>query len=373
MRIGRAAAWVVAGLCASANASDPAPERGTWIPKYEALHCDPVSIRMASRDPLRFAVLGACFHAPIPPRHSDKSRLVTVDAARNEVRIFDFAGSIRPLTLSSTPQGRWRWFAPTTPQDSLDVELKELSPGEQEPRTLGRLTLPFEAGRFMFALNGNDCWLMSGTTARNPGELWPPVFTLVRVANGAPVAAATPPLRGIRFWHIREQAFVVQTDAEPREFALLDCAGHQRRLGDPDADRMGMLGNYGTPAIASNGDWLFSGQSGESGHPGLEYSDDEIHIVQRDAHRTFGWFGKPAKGCPDFNCIFDTDTLEDPEWSPGEKYFLVQGYPRSYVLRSSDLAVILKWSPGLHGRTALLSDSLAMSLSKNRGVAFRRW
>ena len=299
--------------------------------------------------------------------------MVTVDATRNEVRIFDFEGSIRPLTLGSTTEGRWRWFAPTTPDDGLTAELQELSPGEPKPHSLGTLKLPFDPGRFLFAVNGSDCWLMGGTTTRNPGEMWPLVFTLVRLEKGVPVARATPPLRGVRFWHPHEKAFVVQTAAEQAEFALLDCDGNQRPLREPDATRMPLLSYYGMPAIASNGDWLFSAQSGESGHQGLGSDDDEIHIVQRDAHRTFGWFGKPVKGCPDINCIYDTDTLEDPEWSPGENYFLVQGYPRSYVLRTSDLAVVLKWSPGLYGQTALLSDSLAMSLSKNRGVAFRRW
>jgi hypothetical protein len=92
----------------------------------------------------------------------------------------------------------------------------------------------------------------------------------------------------------------------------------------------------------------------------------------RETCGSFGPFGKPAKGCPDINCIWDTQTLMDPQWSDSGDFLLVRGYRRSYVLHAPNLKIERQWRDE-DGHAVFISDSLAMGLSKNHGVTFHRW
>jgi hypothetical protein len=340
------------------------------------LRFDPRSIRVASREPLRFAVLGRCYRPPRLLRRSTNLWLATVDVASNDVRVFELQPAMLSRTLTSTAEGGWRWLAfdRETNTEPFQLQLVEIAPGDAAPRAMGAVKTPFEPRSHVRALRGDGCWLLSGTNSKAPPAAPSPGFTFVEVVAGAPQLRATPALRGMRFWHSREQAFVVHTTAQQTEYALLDCAGNQRPLPEPDASRMRLLGRDGEAAIAPNGDWLFASQSGVPGY-GDDYDpEDEIHFLHDKSHDVFGPFTGRETGCTDTGCDFETDRLEDPEWSSSGKYFLVQGYPRGYVLKTGGVQLVHKLRYfGSPGRALFLSDSLLMTLSKSRGVKFYRW
>jgi hypothetical protein len=338
-----------------------ATTQGDWIRKFETLRCDPHAIRIASSEPLRFAAVGPCYQLPSRFRGGarDRLRAVTVDAARSEVRIVELGPRIVEAdSIKGTPEGRWRWLAPASAPDSPpgSFNIMELGPGDAEPRVASRASLAFAPDGNVRAHRGSTCWLVSGAS-----------FALVG-AEGWQSVLEAPSLRGASFWHAREQAFVVQTAGDGALYQLLDCDGNLRPLPESDTSRMQQLGKISRVAIAGNGDWAFEFASGAGFN---DEFPDEIHVIQGNAHRQFGWFGTLGKGCPDINCNWDTDLLWRPQWSASGAFILVQGVPRLYVLRASNLQVMRKWFGS--GAAVLLSDSLAMSLERNRGVTFYRW
>jgi len=363
--IAACAALLASCLCGAAVSREiSATTQGDWIRKFEALRCDPHAIRMASREPLRFAAVGPCYQLPSQFRGGNRDRLraVTVDAGRSEVRIIELGPHlVEADSIKGTPEGRWRWLVPASASDAPPVsfDMKEIGPGDAEPRVASRATLTFALDGYVRAHRGNMCWLVGGAR-----------FALIASEGSSPQVLEASSLRGVRFWHPREQAFAVQVAGEGSQYRLLDCDGNLRPLPEADASRMQQLGKDSRVAIAGNGDWAFESTSGLQ-LSGEYDSPDEIHILQGDAHRTFGWFGTLGKGCPDIACNWDTDLLWRPEWSASGAFILVQGVPRLYVLRASNLKIMRKWSGS--GSAALLSDSLVMSLERNRGVTFYRW
>lgn len=359
----------MAGVAESRDVS--ATTGGDWIRKFETLRCDPRGdILVASREPLRFAVTGPCDNLPRRFRGNDPWRVVMVDALQGSVRIFDLENySLEGNSMRGTPDGLWRWLTPPRAQEAPpgSIDVVEVGPADTGQRVVASLTLPFEIASDVRVTRGDGCWLVSGSGSADAQRKLPLQFAFIENGREPRVRAARA-LRGVRFWHPREHAFVVQIDVEPRHFRLLDCAGSWRDLPEPDGSRVSM--SQYAPAVSVTGDWAYAADSGMSLR-GEYGNSDEIHILRGEQVRKFGWFGKLGKGCPDVNCNWDTDSLWEPEWSASGEYLLVQGYPYAYLLRADDLKIVRKWF-GMR-RTVLLSDSMAMNLERNRGVTFRHW
>jgi len=82
------------------------------------------------------------------------------------------------------------------------------------------------------------------------------------------------------------------------------------------------------------------------------------------------------KGCPDVGCPLEGHSLFDPHWSPSGKLFMTHGFFETEVVSAADLKRVTRWKldySSARDLRVLLSDSLAMELSKKHGVTFRRW
>ena len=356
-----------ASLLTCASARDVAPV-GAWIDKYEAVRCDPHRVSVAAHAPLRFAIIGHCDGVPREWRMSFSRQLVTVDTVTNEVRTLRLgandleAGSLLPDAI-----GNWHWLT-AAGKPARQIEAWELAPGQHQPRSLGTVSIDAGIPPHSFARRGDRCWLVSAAQYNDHRMLELTGFFLVSIVDGELRVRAVEGLLGTNFWHPLERAFVVRV-RDGNRYALLDCAGSRRALSAGDLERLEMHGDA-PMRVSATGDWAYSSSFNDSSH-GM-YWDDEIHVLRQADQRQFGPFGKPEKGCPDIACIWDTDALSDPSWSDSGKFLLVQGFPRSFVLRASDLGIVRKWRSA-HGKAVFLTESLVMGLSKNHGVNFHRW
>ena len=301
-------------------------------------------------------------------------QLVTVDTASNSVRIINLGSGVLGMSsLYADSGGSWHWLsvARETAAASQRLEAWVFAPGETQPRAVGTAMLEFEPPRDVFAVRGDSCWLFVAAKYTDGDMRELTGFSRVASTDSEFEVHPEPGLRGVRFWHPRERAFVVQAGLAGSQDQLLDCAGNRRAPSATDGSRLDNLRNFADIRISARGDWLYSNPSAMNEDPQYR-AHDEITLVRASSQSKFGPFGQLAKSCPDINCIWEADSLRDPQWSGSGDFFLVQGYPRSYVVRTGDLAIMRRWRSE-SGRAVFVTDSLVMDLSKNRGVTFHRW
>jgi hypothetical protein len=341
-----------------ATASDSA--HSAALEQYRKLRCEPRSLSVQSTEPLRFAALATCYKLPKSFVHDGWIQLVAVDTKAGTVRLVDLGRDYDAArSLQGDGQGGWRWLARPLPHDAQTRELLAwtLAASETQPRLVGRVELPFAIDDHTRATPGDRCTLIGGNPLNH---------ALVRFGDSGIDVQPVAGLRGSRLWHPGHRAFVVQTDPSSLEVhALLDCDGKTRALPDADAQRFAEF-SRGDIAISNRGDWLVRMDSGNG---------DLLVIAQGEHRRSFGPFEWMPNDCPDV-CDGVGLPLSNPSWSPDGAMFMAHGFFESMVVDAENLKTVFTWKyrdNSVDDHTALLSDSLAMELSKKRGVIFRRW
>jgi len=356
----RAFAIVVLASASLAAAADPG--NSAALEQYRKLRCEPRSLSVQSVEPLRFAATATCYKLPKSFAHDGWVQLVAVDVGAGTVRLVDLGrDNDAARTLQHDGHGGLRWIARRRPHadQSRELEVWTLAASETQPRLTGQLELPFDVGNGLDATRGTQCMLIGGS---------PQNHVLVKFIDGGLSVQPVAGLRGVRLWHSAHQAFVVQTDPESLAVhALLDCDGQTRPLPEGDAARFAEFPREQI-LISSRSDWLVRIESSEG-------EGTELVIFQGDSRRSFGPFEWMPKGCPDI-CVAEGLQLMDPGWSPGGGVFIAHEFFEAMIVSGEKLTRIASWNyrdNGAANHTALLSDSLAMQLSKKRGVIFHRW
>jgi len=333
--------------------------QSTALEQYRKLRFDSRSLSVQSTEPLRFSTTATCYKLPKSFVHEGWIQLVAVDTAAGTVRLADLGQDHDAArTLTGDGRGGWRWLARSRPRNDQSHELLAwaLPADEMQPRLIGRVELPSGFGDYVSAYPGEQCTLIGGH---------PPGHALLKWTDAGISVQVVERVRGVRLWHPQHQAFAVQTD--PNSLAiheLLDCDGQFRPLPEADAARFAAFPRQEV-VISSRGDWLVRIDSHEG---------DEIVLLQGKHRRSFGPFEWMTEGCPDI-CAGVGLPLFDPHWSPSGETFMTRGLAETTVVNGADLKILTRWNLGYNssGHWLLLSDSMAMELSKKRGAVFHRW
>jgi hypothetical protein len=351
---------LLAAVTAGSLAAAEIPESAV-LGQYRKLQCDPRSLVVRSSTPLEFATVATCYKLPGTFAHDGWIQLVAVDVEANRLRLVDLGTTHdAALSLHDDGHGGWRWVARPKPRFDANrtLEVWSLSKAETQPHLSGRVELPFDFDRTTLVSRGEQCLLIG---AGKPNQ------ALLRISDAGAGLLPMTGIRGVRLWHPQLNAFVVQTDPESlATHELLDCEGNRRPLPTEDAARFAEFPRQQI-AISSRGDWLVRFESPEG---------DEFAVLRKDFRRSYGPFQWLPKDCPDVSCAMDGLLLLDPGWSPSGETFSANTLAETLVVDAAELKTVVRWKHRAGGETvhtALLSDSLAMSLSKKHGISFRGW
>jgi hypothetical protein len=326
---------------------------GDWLDRLSAFKCKhSIQLDALSVDPLQFAMTAACWRKqPRPEPHQGPYSLITVDAAREELRVLRIS-AFNPGGIHYARDGRVIWFSALNQaligQEQRFVEAFSLEPQALAERSLGRIELPFVIGSTTFT-KGVDCHALRVQGRRNDGDPVPEHRFLL-FGDGDPIASGRL-LTGIEhvwFFEPRGRLFVVETQAadgapaNAAHRAALDCSGQILPLDDELARR---LANVEKPSgryrAAATGDLLVDGYARNDGKALLFRGVTLTAFAPRT--RCYG-FDQPDEACV-------ASPAAGRGWSPsGEHFALLQPEGTLEVYRTADLAVV-------HAQPIELDDS----------------
>lgn len=349
-------------------ASEPESD---WLNRLSAFKCrHSIDFDAPSLDPLLFAMIAPCWRKqPRPQPHQGAYSLITVDAARAELRVVRIS-AFNSGGVHYARDGTIIWFSELNQalvgQEQRFIEVFSLEPQSPSERSLGRIELPFIIGSTTMT-KGVDCHALRVQGRKDDSEILPEHRFLL-FADGDPIASSRL-LTGIErvfFWEPRSRVFVIETDARAQSSAAhraaLDCSGRVLPLDDELARR---LANVEKPSgryrVAATGDLLVDGYARSTGEALLYRGTALTSFPPRI--QCFG-FDQPDEACV-------TSSATGLGWSPsGEHFALQQPVGTLQVYRTVDLAVVHE-QPMDPGDSFLFIDDQAVYHVTARG-RFRR-
>jgi hypothetical protein len=353
---GLAAVLVALPLAAAEPDSD-------WMDRLSAFKCKhSIELDALSVDPLQLAMIAPCWRKqPRPEPHQGPYSLITVDAAREELRVLRVSAFYYD-GIHYAGDGRIIWFsalnAGLVGQEQRFVEAFSLEPQSLSERSLGRIELPFVAHSTNLT-KGGGCHIL-GIHSR-PEANTPQQHRFWLFEDGDPIGSGrmVTGIEGVLFWEPRGRVFVAETaraaelpgNAVHRE--ALDCSGQLLPLDDALASRLADVdGSPRRYLVSATGDLLSTG-----------FSSERPALLFRDASLT--------RLAPFIRC-FDPVTCEDVfasglGWSSsGEHFALLQPGGTLEVYRTADLAVVHERPLDLYD-DFLFVDDRAVYFATRRG------
>jgi hypothetical protein len=370
--------------CRSIAPLPGAAEVADWQKAYRALDCwNPRTLYdMPSTEPLLFAMTRICLKVPgkAGPHHGYQT-LVTIDAARNEVRAVRMA-SVYSGGVHYTRDGDVVWYSSGNAGDATIsqryVEAFTLRKGARQEASLGRAEVPFVTGPGIWSRRGDECNLVTVPNYRRDAET--PVLTAHFLArDAAPFAEALRlegPLMPL-FWNPSGRYFVVQRgpaaegrpaqDVLPDRFAM-DCTGAQVAI---DAQLQARLAQARDPEtrfwMSTRGD-LLTWSSAHHASGILVFRGDARDELAAPVSMAF---------CPDLECEPYALPYMPVAWSKSGDHFMVKvGSGNMRVHRTADLRVVAEWTvkdPGDFPAVGFLNDSAAFEFQDHSRIHFHEW
>lgn len=348
-----------------------AEPKSDWLNRLSAFKCrHSIEFDAPSLDPLLFAMIAPCWRKqPRPQPHQGGYSLITVDAARAELRVVRIS-AFNSGGVHYARDGTIIWFSELNQalvgQEQRFVEVFSLEPESLAERSLGRIELPFITGSTTIT-KGVDCHALRVQGRKDDSEIQPEHLFLL-FGDGDPIASGRL-LTGIErvlFWEPRSRVFVIETRADAQASAphraALDCSGQVLPLDDELARRLANVDeSSGRYRVATTGDLLVDGYA---------RSTAEALLYRGTALTSF----PPRIQCfgfdqPDEACV--TSPATGLGWSPsGEHFALLQPAGSLEVYRTLDLAVVHE-QPTDRGDSFLFIDDQAVYHVTARGQ-FRR-